>query len=262
MGFVKCPTDRQSNRSTMIGKHRDKHKNALMAAKTKKQRTTETPKNDPPVHTAHNDSEEEFPDVDLEYDITYDKKLLEKPANEWTEKALLDYLSAMIREGHSAPKMHIEQSACDGKKVSCTCRFECRGGVQTFDLPIAIILHFDEYRAELQRFKRQESKEGVEEMCREIVYGLVIGLPIAPPELRCPLTGKLFMDPVTTSAGFTYERSAIQAWVDDGNTYDPMMNIGGSRCEDTPAEITHQFVPCRHMRQAVLEWKRQHDHCI
>ena len=41
----------------------------------------------------------------------------------------------------------------------------------------------------------------------------------------CPLTKELFHDPVVLSDGFTYERSAIQHWLDLGNRNSPMTNI-------------------------------------
>ncbi|CAF5089455.1 unnamed protein product [Rotaria sp. Silwood1] len=41
----------------------------------------------------------------------------------------------------------------------------------------------------------------------------------------CPLTKELFQDPVVLSDGFTYERSAIQKWLDLGNRRSPMTNI-------------------------------------
>ncbi|CAF1031198.1 unnamed protein product [Rotaria sordida] len=41
----------------------------------------------------------------------------------------------------------------------------------------------------------------------------------------CPLTKEIFHDPVVLSDGFTYERSAIQQWLDLGNRRSPMTNI-------------------------------------
>ncbi|CAF0734468.1 unnamed protein product [Adineta steineri] len=41
----------------------------------------------------------------------------------------------------------------------------------------------------------------------------------------CPLTKEIFHDPVVLSDGFTYERSAIQQWLDLGNHRSPMTNI-------------------------------------
>lgn len=41
----------------------------------------------------------------------------------------------------------------------------------------------------------------------------------------CPLTRELFEDPVILSDGFTYERAAIQKWLDMGNRRSPMTNV-------------------------------------
>ena len=40
-------------------------------------------------------------------------------------------------------------------------------------------------------------------------------------EMHCPLTKELFVDPVLTTAGNTYERKAIVAWFTDHET-DPV----------------------------------------
>ena len=37
-------------------------------------------------------------------------------------------------------------------------------------------------------------------------------------EMHCPLTKELFVDPVLTTAGNTYERKAIEAWLKDHDT--------------------------------------------
>jgi len=41
----------------------------------------------------------------------------------------------------------------------------------------------------------------------------------------CPLTREVFRDPVVLSDGFTYEREAIQKWLDLGNRRSPMTNM-------------------------------------
>lgn len=44
-----------------------------------------------------------------------------------------------------------------------------------------------------------------------------------PRDLCCPMTGKLFEDPVDTIHGMTYERHAVTAWLKTNNT-DPTTN--------------------------------------
>ena len=39
--------------------------------------------------------------------------------------------------------------------------------------------------------------------------------------LKCPLSGKLFMDPVTTQYGHTYERHALLEHLRHNNNLDP-----------------------------------------
>ena len=60
----------------------------------------------------------------------------------------------------------------------------------------------------------------------------------------CPLTRELFQDPVILSDGFTYEREAIQKWLDMGNRRSPMTNV----------ELTNlSLVPNNVIKQALQE---------
>lgn len=44
-----------------------------------------------------------------------------------------------------------------------------------------------------------------------------------PADLRCPITYQLLRDPVVLAdSGQTYEREAIQEWLDRGNMKDPL----------------------------------------
>jgi len=63
----------------------------------------------------------------------------------------------------------------------------------------------------------------------------------------CPLTKEIFHDPVVLSDGFTYERSAIQKWLDLGNKRSPMTNI-----ELTNVELEKLFTKERR----ILPWDK------
>lgn len=41
---------------------------------------------------------------------------------------------------------------------------------------------------------------------------------IVPPEYKCPITESLFVDPVLLADGYTYERAAIQEWLQTNTT--------------------------------------------
>jgi len=45
-----------------------------------------------------------------------------------------------------------------------------------------------------------------------------------PHEFYCAITHELMTDPVVASDGYTYERSAITAWIDNGKRTSPMTN--------------------------------------
>ena len=45
-----------------------------------------------------------------------------------------------------------------------------------------------------------------------------------PDEFLCPITREVMKDPVIAEDGYTYERSAIVAWMEKGKTSSPMTN--------------------------------------
>ncbi|WOL08341.1 E3 ubiquitin-protein ligase [Canna indica] len=51
---------------------------------------------------------------------------------------------------------------------------------------------------------------------------LALSKQTPPKEFVCPITGNLFDDPVTLETGQTYERRAIQEWMDRGNSTCPI----------------------------------------
>ena len=56
----------------------------------------------------------------------------------------------------------------------------------------------------------------------------------------CPLTKEVFRDPVVLSDGFTYERAAIQHWLDLGNRRSPMTNVELASTELVPNMVIKQ----------------------
>ena len=56
---------------------------------------------------------------------------------------------------------------------------------------------------------------------RALKDSLVLCKPSPPDELCCPITLQLFQDPVKTLHGQTYERAAIEDWLESKST-DPM----------------------------------------
>ncbi len=54
----------------------------------------------------------------------------------------------------------------------------------------------------------------------------------APDYMVCPLTKKLFVDPVSTRYGHTYEKEALEEYLKKNNNLDPV-----ARMEVDPREI-------------------------
>lgn len=62
----------------------------------------------------------------------------------------------------------------------------------------------------------------------------------------CPITCDIMTDPVETSTGRTFERSAIEQWFTDGNTYCPLTRL--------PLD-TKILRPNKTLKQSIQEWK-------
>ncbi|KAJ7541822.1 hypothetical protein O6H91_10G078400 [Diphasiastrum complanatum] len=71
----------------------------------------------------------------------------------------------------------------------------------------------------------------------------------APKDFVCPITGHLFNDPVTLETGQTYERRAIQEWMDRGN----------STCPITRQTLRNSSLPKTNyvLKRLVASWKEQ-----
>lgn len=68
--------------------------------------------------------------------------------------------------------------------------------------------------------------------------------PLQP--FYCPITGEVMVDPVQTSSGKTFERSAIEKWFKDGNTTCPLTRI----------PLDRRFLrPNVTLRKSIEEWK-------
>ena len=66
----------------------------------------------------------------------------------------------------------------------------------------------EQLRGTAQRAVSLEQTDGAEESCQRLLK------TIAPPEsYLCPITHKLFRDPVITVSGVSYEKEAIEEWI-------------------------------------------------
>lgn len=75
------------------------------------------------------------------------------------------------------------------------------------------------------------------------------GQPLAPlARFRCPITQNIMVDPVETSSGQTFERSAIEKCFAEGNTLCPITML--------PLD-TSVLRPNKTLRQSIEEWKER-----
>ena len=70
-----------------------------------------------------------------------------------------------------------------------------------------------------------------------------------PPSFLCPITMDLMREPVTCADGHSYERAAIERWLEKGHRTSP----------STGAELPHKTLTPNHtMRKTIEEWRDQH----
>ncbi|KAM5563467.1 U-box domain-containing protein 3 [Rosa sericea] len=75
------------------------------------------------------------------------------------------------------------------------------------------------------------------------------GIPV-PPYFRCPLSSELILDPVIVASGQTYERTAIQKWLDHGLII----------CPKTRQRLTHtNLIPNYSFKVMVESWCQENN---
>ncbi|KAJ8416980.1 hypothetical protein AAFF_G00328580 [Aldrovandia affinis] len=67
-----------------------------------------------------------------------------------------------------------------------------------------------------------------------------------PDELLCPITREVMKDPVIAADGYSYEREAIESWINSKNRSSPMTNL--------PLQTT-VVTPNRTLKMAIGRWK-------
>ncbi|KAJ8255765.1 hypothetical protein COCON_G00196290 [Conger conger] len=67
-----------------------------------------------------------------------------------------------------------------------------------------------------------------------------------PDEFLCPITREVMKDPVIAADGYSYEREAIQSWINTKNRSSPMTNL--------PLQTTI-LTPNRTLKMAIERWK-------
>ena len=102
-------------------------------------------------------------------------------------------------------------------------------------------------RTERMEVEQPAKETSIEDIVKNLVT-VVSGIPLPPPELCCPLTGKLFKDPVITSEGDTYERAAIERY----GAHDPYSGV----------ELDGRLIPNKRIRAQAEKWERDTKDCM
>uniref|UniRef100_A0A8C6WH71 WD repeat, SAM and U-box domain-containing protein 1 n=1 Tax=Neogobius melanostomus TaxID=47308 RepID=A0A8C6WH71_9GOBI len=87
------------------------------------------------------------------------------------------------------------------------------------------------------------SAEKVDELKSECVCSGV------PDEFLCPITRELMKDPVIAADGYSYEREAIESWINTKNRSSPMTNL---------PLLTTLLTPNHTLKMAIGRWKTTH----
>ncbi|KAG0455811.1 hypothetical protein HPP92_023599 [Vanilla planifolia] len=117
----------------------------------------------------------------------------------------------------------------------------------------------DRKQATLQRRRqqqRQRRKSSVSlsstDLGRVVADNFLASTKQAPPkDFVCPITNQLFDDPVTLETGQTYERRAIQEWLDRGNMTCP---ITRQKLHSTKLPKTNYV-----LKRLIASWREEND---
>ncbi|XP_072321089.1 WD repeat, SAM and U-box domain-containing protein 1 [Eucyclogobius newberryi] len=71
----------------------------------------------------------------------------------------------------------------------------------------------------------------------------------SPDEFLCPITRELMKDPVIAADGYSYERAAIESWINTKNRSSPMTNL---------PLLTTLLTPNHTLKMAIGRWKTTH----
>lgn len=70
-----------------------------------------------------------------------------------------------------------------------------------------------------------------------------------PDEFLCPITRELMREPVIAADGYSYEREAIESWINTKNRSSPMTNL---------PLLTTLLTPNHTLKMAIGRWKTTH----
>lgn len=193
-------------------------------------------------------------------DSTAEYDLMNQPIEMWDTQRLIESLSRFFRgDSTFAPKLNrVLDKKSNERSIQYQFEFMNANGA-TFQcwLPITFAMQFEYIKRGLVEFEdRSKERMEVEQPAKEtsiedIVKNLVTvvsGIPLPPLELCCPLTGKLFKDPVITSEGDTYERAAIERY----GAHDPYSGV----------ELDGRLIPNKRIRVQVEKWERDTNDCM
>ena len=86
-----------------------------------------------------------------------------------------------------------------------------------------------------------------------VAAGVDKRMPKRPEDHSCPITYEVMTDPVTAADGMTYERAAIEKWLEDNDT-----------SPSTGAELPHKHLnPNQALKSIIRDWEEQeHKKCM
>ncbi|XP_013413414.1 WD repeat, SAM and U-box domain-containing protein 1 isoform X3 [Lingula anatina] len=153
-------------------------------------------------------SEEELTDTATYVDLLGSEEVLaqnKKPIEQWTVENVVSWVQELGLDQYAD---RFRKHAIDGTELAILTQEALEK-----DLEIDALGH----RNKILRAVKQV-------MAHPIIQEKAASESDVPDEYLCPITREVMKEPVMASDGYTYERSAITAWVNSGKTSSPMTN--------------------------------------
>ena len=157
-------------------------------------------------------------------------------------------------EVNAALALSVETAAREAEERDRIARLASQRSVSEEEVNVALVLSIETAEREAEerdritreRSSRERSAKAAEDRQRDARYGREIESKAEPPEeYICPILFEIMRDPVICADGFSYERVAIERWLQSHNTSPKTNGQLESRI----------LIPNRNLKILIEEWK-------
>ncbi|XP_048226938.1 putative E3 ubiquitin-protein ligase LIN-1 isoform X2 [Ricinus communis] len=176
-------------------------------------------------------------------------------AHSKTESTSLSrHLSSQVMDSTNAPSLPVSPSIINDYSISSRDSdgevTDLHRSVRNKYVRTRSISYDNVNSQELENSSLNESDEGSQGCISSCISDKSTPRSRPPKDFVCPITGQLFIDPVTLETGQTYERKAIQEWLKRGNT----------TCPITRQPLSANSLPKTNyvLKRLITSWKEQY----